>query len=231
MRYRSWRASESRLVIPAVGFMIVACCWSCSSSSRSAPFDTPTSLIGTTVSPLPATSAPTSMAYETVMTMTSATSDILSANELILTCSDSVGPGTPADINDVAIGGITFSGIPNAGPAPAASMPIGPESDPYSFRKTFLYVAPTAADETLIEVIAPDDGRVYYTNEDHWGQQPTSKLLTDSAKSAVIPRCGDTSRGFLGGFMAHGSNCATLRITSGSTAPTTIRIPINSGTC
>jgi hypothetical protein len=156
----------------------------------------------------------------------------LGVQRISLTCSDSVGPGTPADGGDLTVSGLTFSGVPARGPAPLGSISAGPSGNVYSFRKVFLYVSPTAANETLVEVAAPEDGRIYYTDEDHWSSKSiASDVVTQSAKSALIPRCGDTSRGFLGGLMTQNSNCITLTITPDAGEPQTVRMPINSATC
>ena len=156
----------------------------------------------------------------------------LLVQQISLTCSDSVGPGTPADVDDLTVSGLTFSGVPARGPAPLGSISAGPSGNPYSFRKVFLYVSPTAANETLVEVVAPEDGRIYYTDETHWSSKDIASYVVDlSAKSVLVPRCGDTSRGFLGGVLTQHSNCITLKITPAAGEPRTVRMPINSGTC
>jgi hypothetical protein len=210
-------AEASSLMFIAMSLIGVAA--GCSSDPKATT--APAASDSPTTTPPPTTSSTTSLAEETT-----APSD----NPLSLACSDSIGPGTPADPDDLTVAGITFSGIPAHGPAALGSNPIGSEADPYTFRKVFLYVAPTAADQTRIEVIAPDDGRIFYTDSDHWGVKFASRIVDNARKIATIPRCGDMTRGFLGGLVTHGSNCVTLQITTDAAAQT-VRVPINSGEC
>ena len=156
-----------------------------------------------------------------------ATSSLLS-----LSCSDSAGQ--QAADHETAVGGVEGL-LPGSGD-PAGLNPVrAGDGKRYFVYKAFLAVSAVAAPFATVSIIRPAGATLLYGSSSRIGAlfSPSSgqALIAASRTKVRLPVCGPQFTGFVGGIIVTRPACVTFKVSSPSTRPQTVSVPIGSSDC